>query len=153
MLHLRPFSNIAIYNIIFGLIMPRSVFEDVSRIILYPTVFNRPVFLPSLSGNQLGKLDPDLYRMEETEDWYETNSNHLGRIWFTVSYLQSNEQLKVIIHKARNLRQVISTGMTPTTNGIDLALLTKDDYSLQDFRVKYVLSSFIICLYLLTILA
>uniref|UniRef100_A0A0R3WSQ9 Cadherin domain-containing protein n=1 Tax=Hydatigena taeniaeformis TaxID=6205 RepID=A0A0R3WSQ9_HYDTA len=52
----------------------------------------------------LGRLDPNLYLSETNEDLYDVSIDHLGRVWFTVSYDETAEQLRITIHKARNLR-------------------------------------------------
>lgn len=89
----------------------------------------------------MGRIDPTLYLSETNEDLYDVPMDHLGRIWFTVSYDETAEQLRIIIHKARNLRSphyqslrgsagIMSNDMT------SLSLLTPAPT--QDCRIRWV---------------
>ncbi len=93
----------------------------------------------SAKSRELGRLDPNLYLSETNEDLYDVPLGHLGRVWFTISYDSTAEQLRITIHKARNLRSPnyeslhLSTGIMPT-DMTSLSLLTP--VPTQDCRIR-----------------
>ncbi len=97
------------------------------------------VFSLSAKSRELGRLDPNLYLSETNEDLYDVPLGHLGRVWFTISYDSTAEQLRITIHKARNLRSPnyeslhLSTGIMPT-DMTSLSLLTP--VPTQDCRIR-----------------
>ncbi|KAM7542638.1 hypothetical protein Aperf_G00000017855 [Anoplocephala perfoliata] len=72
-------------------------------------------------SRELGKLDPTLYLSEMNEELYDVPMDHLGRVWFSISYDETTEQLRITIHKARNLRpphyQSLRASVSTTTSG------------------------------------
>ncbi|VEL35990.1 unnamed protein product [Protopolystoma xenopodis] len=77
--------------------------------------------MSTVQGRQLGRLNPALYLTEDTEELYDIPLGHIGRVWFTVSYHRSREQLKVLIHKVRNLRNPLTatvSNVNASTTGL-----------------------------------
>ena len=90
-------------------------------------------------SRELGRLDPNLYLSETNEDLYDVPMDHLGRVWFTISYDEAAEQLRITIHKARNLRpphlQSFRTSTAITSNDMaSLSVLTPAPT--QDCRIR-----------------
>ncbi|EUB56612.1 synaptotagmin XV-a [Echinococcus granulosus] len=127
--------------------MQQSTVESTSslREMDSPSGWSTPIkYRPSAfaKSRELGRLDPNLYLSETNEDLYDVPIDHLGRVWFTISYYETAEQLRITIHKARNLRSpryqsfrsssaIISNDMT------SLSLLTPAPS--QDCRIRKVL--------------
>nr|CAH8870486.1 unnamed protein product [Trichobilharzia regenti] len=90
-----------------------------------------------LQGRHLGRLNPSLYLSEETEDLYEIQPGHIGRVWFSVSYNKRMELLKVTIHKARNLRQMSINSKSQYVGSSSVQSGTfSEEHATVDYRVK-----------------
>lgn len=89
-------SNIhdALFNVIYVIFLR---YEHLSTLLYF-------FFIQIARSRELGKLDPTLYLSEMSEELYDVPMDHLGRVWFSISYDETTEQLRVTIHKARNLR-------------------------------------------------
>ncbi|VDQ02190.1 unnamed protein product [Trichobilharzia regenti] len=93
--------------------------------------------LGCLQGRHLGRLNPSLYLSEETEDLYEIQPGHIGRVWFSVSYNKRMELLKVTIHKARNLRQMSINSKSQYVGSSSVQSGTfSEEHATVDYRVK-----------------
>ncbi|KAL5962487.1 Synaptotagmin-15 [Taenia solium] len=107
-----------------------------------PSSWSTPIkYRPSAfaKSRELGRLDPNLYLSETNEDLYDVPIDHLGRVWFTISYDETAEQLRITIHKARNLRspryQSFRSSSAIISNDVtSLSLLTPAPT--QDCRIR-----------------
>ncbi|VDD80241.1 unnamed protein product [Mesocestoides corti] len=119
-----------------------TVDDASSREPLSPPTWSPPVkYQPSefVKSRELGRLDPNLYLNETNEDLYDVPLDHLGRVWFTISYDETAEQLRITIHKARNLRaphhqSLRSSGSIAPSEITTLSLLTPTPT--QDCRIR-----------------
>ena len=66
-----------------------------------------PTFIKYLVGfvgaYNLGSIDPTLYKINDDDEHYEFDEDHVGRCWFAVEYERESEKLLVTLMKCKNL--------------------------------------------------